>query len=163
MRNAFPRTSIRARSNSRRHAADDDRQGHPAPVARAGMSQRLLADVHARAGGRDQVSRCVGICSAKEFDGDFRGGLGDRFLNLLGGPDNLSVSILIPMSHPGQIMRSAALSRPIDCFSSCPHFGHWNRISCASTSGIERWLPLRMRVEAVTKSLPRMHPLVRRA
>jgi hypothetical protein len=52
------------------------------------MSKRLLADVHARAGSSDatKLAAVSEICSAKEFDGDFRGGLGDRFLNLLGGP-----------------------------------------------------------------------------
>ena len=45
---------ISARDRLHRRDADDHhRQGDPAAVARAGVSQRLLADVHARAGSSD--------------------------------------------------------------------------------------------------------------
>jgi hypothetical protein len=46
---------------------------------------------------------------------------------------NLLVSMLIPTPHAGQRMCSLDFRSPIDCSSSCPHFGHWNLIRWAST------------------------------
>jgi hypothetical protein len=46
---------------------------------------------------------------------------------------NLFVSMFIPTLHAGQRMCSLDFRAPIDCSSSCPHCGHWNLITYAST------------------------------